>query len=170
MQCALTAAGISLVDGAPFSAGIKGFERMANKLKSRFDHRRKKPWPRPQFNVDVVRCLVTLETVEDALRAIVAVRDGVFGGLFSRFKNGMLWGDEDAAQKHHLRTILATGAFTWTGHETIGQLRADPEAVGIWDAYCNAEPVSESIGDADGTDTWQWHVAGSWKSWTLLWP
>ena len=54
-----------------FSRGIKSYERMANKMHSRDDHRFR-PLPRPRFNVDVVRCLATFESAADMRRCVVA--------------------------------------------------------------------------------------------------
>ena len=60
----LEAAGVRLVGGGASSGGIKGYERMANKMLSRDDHR-DLPKPRPAHNIDVVRCLATFDTVDD---------------------------------------------------------------------------------------------------------
>ena len=49
------------------SGGIKGYERMVNKMLSAEDHLND-PKPRPASNIDVVRCLVSFASAEDLLR------------------------------------------------------------------------------------------------------
>jgi hypothetical protein len=53
-----------LVGGSVTSGGIKGYERMWNKMMSADDHYYE-PKPRPAANVDVVRCLATFATPAD---------------------------------------------------------------------------------------------------------
>ncbi len=67
VNLALKAAGVRLVGGGVTSGGVKGYERMRNKMLSAEDNGRLSR-PRPAHNIDAVRCLATFHTVEDLLK------------------------------------------------------------------------------------------------------
>ena len=141
-----------------YSGGIKGFECMLLKTTSEDDYGLL-PKPRPSYNNDINRCLVTFETVSDLEQGIPLLAT-VFDGGYNKFNNGMGWSPEEAAEKHHLRLILGTGRFLETGFETIGDYRRDPGAQKLWEDYCLQQKVPPNI----GRRTWQRcvHQAMQW--------
>lgn len=119
-----------LVDGGVSSGGIKGYERMWNKMMSVEDHFFCAK-PRPAANIDVVRCLATFQNASDMAEAFDKLRLA-FGGGFLKFKNGMSWDDAMAQSRYHLRIVLATVNFCDPERPTIGDLRDDPGIQAIW--------------------------------------
>ena len=150
---ALTAADIAVVGGKVFSRGIKGYDRMWSKLESVDDHRFK-PWPRPQFNLDVVRCLATFANEEDMRRGFDAVARVFAGDGYAKFKNGMAVSDAEASKSYHLRLVLGVGLFVPHQHRTLGDLREDPKVQKAWAAYLTEQTRSTSV----GRNTWKNHV------------
>ena len=153
VNATLKAADVRLVGGGVSSGGIKGYERMYNKMHSKDDHQ-PLPKPRPAHNIDVVRCLATFETIEDMRKCFECVQ-GVFDdGKYAKFKNGMAWDDEFAATRYHLRVVLATGKFSVPSRRTLGELRQDPGVQAAWAKYLESQPVPESV----ARGTWRRHV------------
>ena len=150
---ALLEAGIELVGGNVTSAGVKGFERMMNKMDTIADHRLR-PKPRPAFNIDVVRCLATFRSAADMRRAFDVVAHDVFGGKFVKFKNGMAWDDDCAASRYHLRVVLATGSFGIPLQLTLADLRENSVVQAIWGNYLEAEPIPVTL----SRGTWKKNV------------
>ena len=138
------ASGVRLVGGGVSSGGIKGYERMSNKMKSKDDHRFK-PKPRPAHNIDVVRCLATFGTVEDMRKGFECVQRVFEDGKYVQFKNGMAWDDELAASRFHLRLVLGTGRFSLPSRRTMGELRQDTKVQTLWANYLQSEPVPLSV-------------------------
>ena len=156
---ALKGAGVRLVGGGVSSGGIKGYERMRNKMLAPEDHGHLS-FPRPAHNIDVVRCLATFHTVDDMLKGFDVVRCSVFSHGYAKFKNGMNWGHAEAESRFHLRVVLATGSFAHPVCRTMGELRADPGVRRLWDGYLDHEPVPGSV--ARGTWKRQVHTALQW--------
>ena len=134
--------GSVLVGGHVARADIKGYARMIGKLQAPEDHGLKEI-PRPQFNVDCVRCLATFDTPE-AIKSALTKLEAEFGG-FAKFKNGMRWSAEEAKERFHLCTIIATVPFAHPVHLTFGQLRSDPNVQNIMQSYLQTQKVPESI-------------------------
>ena len=135
-----------LVDGRVSSGGIKGYERMWNKMMSVEDHFHCAK-PRPAANIDVVRCLATFQNASDMAEAFEKLRLA-FGGGFLKFKNGMSWDDAMATSRYHLRIVLATVNFSDPERPTIGDLRDDPGIQAIWDGY-ELRALAQHAGPAD---------------------
>ena len=146
-------AGIQLVGGAVRSVTIKSYERMWTKLNSWNDH-----WnlakPRPQHNLDVMRCLLTFRTVDDFKTAVDVIGSQVFEEGFAVFKNGMAWDAAEATKHFHLRLVLGVGLIAHPSRSTMGELRGDPNVQKLWDEYVDTEPVFARIGRA----TWRRHI------------
>ena len=150
----LAKAGIEVVGGEVFSRGIKGYDRMWNKLQSVDDHRLK-AWPRPQFNVDVVRCLATFDTAAHMRSAFDVVASSVFeGGGYVKFKNGMALSDAEASTAYHLRLVLGVGMFVPMHAPTLRELREDPVARQAWATYLDEQRPSQTV----GRGTWLRHI------------
>jgi len=143
-------AGLRLVGGKVSSGGIKGYERMVNKMLS-FDDHRKLPKPRPAHNIDVVRCLATFETPQDMLQGFEVVKTVFDDGKYANFKNGMAWPAEVAESRFHLRIVLATGRFSIPRKTTMRELRHDPHTRNIWSSYLEEQEQPPSV------------ARGSWK-------
>ena len=149
----LAKAGIEVVGGEVFSRGIKGYDRMWNKLQSVNDHRFKE-WPRPQFNLDVVRCLATFANEHDMRRGFGAVAQVFEGGAYVKFKNGMAASDAEASENYHLRLVLGVGLFVPAQRRTFGDLREDPNVQRVWSMYLAQQQRSPTV----GRGMWKNHV------------
>ena len=59
----------------------------------------------------------------------------------------MKWSMEEAAERYHLRLILATVEFRHPQYHTIGQLREAPATRAVWERYLDveAEPVPQHV-------------------------
>ena len=135
-----------------YSGGIKGFERMLIKFTSEHEYGLW-PLPRPSYNNDVVRCLVTFETVEDMQRGIPLLAT-VFDGGYNKFNNGMNWNNDEAKEKHYLRLILATGKFMVPELATFGDCRRDATSSRLWGEYGSKQSVPSFVGRC----SWQQYV------------
>ena len=131
-----------LVDNTFHAGGIKGYERMQNKLKSFKDH-----WPeevpRPAENVDVVRGIACFNDPHQMRDGLERLQEAF--GPFVKFKNGMAWSDAQAQAAQHLRLILASVRFTPRHPDThaamtFGDLCQDPRVRQKWEAYCSRDP------------------------------
>ena len=152
VNAAFEKAGVHLVGGGVSSGGIKGYERMRNKMLSPEDHGRLAR-PRPAHNVDIVRCLATFRTVEDMVTGLEVVRQHVYSqGGYVKFKNGMAWSRVFAESRFHMRVILGTGKFAFPARLRIGDLRAAPEVQRLWSDYLETNLPSAARG------TWKRHV------------
>ena len=131
------------LSGRVSANGIKGYERMFNKIGSSLDHALK-PFPRPASNIDVVRVMATFESATDLLGAFSQLANAFNG--FAQFKNGFAW-DADFAreQRSDLRIVLATVWFTHPKLPTIGQMRNDRAVRRLWDTYLETEAVPELV-------------------------
>ena len=83
-------------EGHVSSGGIKGYERMYNKMLSPDDHFFE-ALPRPACNIDVVRCLATVATPENMLHVFKALQKRFAG--FVKLKNGMKWTHKAASSR-----------------------------------------------------------------------
>lgn len=118
-----------------FSNGTKSKTRMEIKMTSAHDHL-SLPFPRPCHNVDVVRCLIACEDVEQVLKVLNILEQDVFGGSFEKLKNGFSFTDDFVqAESYNLRIILACGWFSHPSLETIGKLRNDSATQALWKSY-----------------------------------
>jgi ankyrin repeat protein len=153
VDAAFEDAGVHLVGEGVSSGGIKGYERMRNKMLAPEDHGRLSR-PRPAHNIDVVRCLATFHTVDDMLKGFDVVRHHVFSSGYTRFKNGMVWDDAEAESRFHLRVVLGTGRFAVRGRPTMGELRADPDVRRLWGGYLEGQKIPGSV----ARGTWKRHV------------
>lgn len=143
--------------------GIKGFARMYEKMLSAADHATR-PFPRPQFNVDVVRCLATFNTAEEMMAAQRRI-ESHFGG-FVKYKNGMAWDDDTAAERFHLRTMLANVSFRHPILSTIGRLRDNDEIKRtVFDRYLDTQPIDAGFPPR----IWERHVNEALR-WIAEWP
>ena len=74
-----------LVDGQLYSGGIKGYERMQNKLKSFADH-----WnsgiPRSAENVDAIRCIAVFNTADEIVKAVDRLVSGMPPVVFGKVR------------------------------------------------------------------------------------
>jgi ankyrin repeat protein len=145
--------GVRLVGGGVSSGGVKGYDRMRNKMLAPEDHGRLSR-PRPAHNIDVVRCLATFRTVGDMLTGFEAVRLHVFSGGYVKFKNGMRWEHAEAASRFHLRVVLGTGSFVHPVCRKMGELRSDPGVQRLWGSYLEKQGVPISV----ARGTWKRHV------------
>ena len=121
------------VSGSVSSGGIKSYQRMFMKMQSKNDHA-KLPPPRPAHNLDVVRCLVTFDTVSGMRKAFDIMGD-VFSSGYLKFKNGYRWTADQALERYYLRFVLSAGKFEYTARKTIGELRSDPHVKSLWQDY-----------------------------------
>eukprot|EP00750_Incisomonas_marina_P000137 INCI10143.1.p1 GENE.INCI10143.1~~INCI10143.1.p1 ORF type:complete len:584 (+),score=60.21 INCI10143.1:83-1753(+) len=129
------------------SGGVKGYERMFNKMLSAQDHRLADR-PRPACNVDIVRCLVTFELPQHMLSAFDSLQ--VKFGSFIKFKNGMAWSRERAASQFYLRTVLAIVNFSPPEYPTFDSLRADSRVQKIWSSY----EINETAPATESREVW----------------
>ena len=116
-----------------YSGGTKSYERMYVKMLSMDDHG-DLPKPRPSYNLDVVRCLVTFDDADTMRQGFDSVSK-VFVGGYEKFKNGMAWTKATAASRYYLRLVLGTGRFEFAGRRTLGSLRSDPRVKELWRNY-----------------------------------
>lgn len=147
--------------GNKFNAGPpKGYERMQNKLGSWSDHW-KEEIPRPAENVDVVRGLAVFDDAQKMRAALEHMKANI--GPFVKFKNGMAWGDKLAAERTHLRLILASICFTPTNADgspmTFGDLCADPDVQQMWAKYASFDPPHTSCIEDGVVGRGPWHRA-----------
>ena len=141
-----------------YSGGIKSFERMLMKARSEADYANR-PMPRPSYNNDIVRCLITFETVGDMQRGIELLKT-LFHDGYNKFENGMAWSDEEAQARHHLRLILATGRFVVDSMPTIGHCRSDVAVQQLWREYVATQKVPSFVGRSTWKDYFQ--QAAAW--------
>ena len=126
-----------LIEGErTFHGGIKGFERMFNKMLSALDHRYDAK-PRPAKNVDINRTLAVAENAAQMLALLDALQ-GRFGA-FVKFKNGMALSDEDAASIFHLRLFMVSVLFEHPTLATFEEMCDDAGVQARWAAYAEAE-------------------------------
>ena len=151
--------GYELVGGVFHAGGIKGYERMQNKLKSFKDH-----WeadvPRPAENVDVVRGMALFDDPQKFSDALGKLQKEM--GPFVKFKNGMAWSDSQAKAAMHLRLILASVRFSphhpdTNAPTTFGDLCEDPQVQRRWAAYCSHDPPASRCIDEGVVGSGPWH-------------
>jgi len=116
------------------AAPTKGHARMMNKAVSRDDHRFKKP-PVVMHNLDMVRCAVTFDEVQD-LKAMLMDLEDKFGPP-ARDKNMFAFDDAEAAAQLHYRTFMRNFIFAPQGL-TYGQLARQNAAA--WERYLESPP------------------------------
>jgi len=151
-----------LVGGSVSTGGIKGYQRMHNKMMSPEDHYHEAV-PRPACNIDIVRCLAVFATAEEMLDAFSRLSQ-VFGP-YVKFKNGMAWPQTKAQSRFHLRIVLGTVSFQHSSLPTIGKLRSDPKTRNLWQQYAQREAVPRSTSRTE----WRQHVATALK-WIDAYP
>ena len=112
-------------------AAVKSFGRMYAKLLSYLDHRGESMRPRPALNVDVVRCLVAVQTTRDigTFLALLAQR---FGG-FAKVKNKYLLSEQELREEYNLRLVLVSVVYDMGC--TYGDLVEAPETQRRWEEY-----------------------------------
>ena len=141
------------------AAEVKSYERMYTKMMSWSDHAQL-PRPRPAHNLDVIRCLVMFESAGDMRRAFDAVPHAFTGTTYSKFKNGMSLSEKEVEEAYYLRLVLGSGKFEFSGHQTIGELRSDPEVQKVWRRYVDTSTVPPFVSPQ------KWHqqatLAQSW--------
>ena len=135
------------------SSGIKGYGRMHNKMWSWGDHGPRSK-PRAQHNIDIVRCLVSVDSAADMVASLDALTHIFEGKSFVKFKNGMAWERDEASSRHHLRLILVTGKFVFPSHRSMAALRNNPEVQAAWDSYLYTEVLPPSC----ARGTWKRNV------------
>ena len=74
---------------------------------------------------------------------------------YEKFKNGMTWSDEEAAERYHLRLLIGTGWFGDPKNRTMGHLHNDPAVQYAWDNYLYTQHVPSSMSRA----TWKRQIA-----------
>ena len=132
----------SLIEGGQtFHGGIKGFERMANKMISREDHRYDAK-PRPCQNVDINRCLAVAANADKMVAVLDALQQRF--GAFAKFKNGMALSDKEATDIYHLRLCMVSVLFEHPTLATFRELCADEGVQERWRAFAEEE-APESV-------------------------
>jgi len=148
-----------VVGGKFVCGGIKGYERMQNKLKSFDDHWRDVV-PRPAENVDVVRGMAVFETAGDMRLAMERLQEEY--GPFVKFKNGMAWPDQQAKDAKHLRLVLASIRFSprkpdTNAAMTFGDLCDSVDVQRLWDAYSSRDPPATQCIERGVVGAGVWH-------------
>ena len=124
-----------LVGGKTSHNGIKGFERMANKMVSKEDHRHSRR-PRPAQNVDINRTLATFEigaTMKEGLQRLHKRAGG-----FVKFKNQM--SIPDMSEFFHLRLCMVSILYQHPTLHTVGDFAQDAEVQNLWEEYAKQPP------------------------------
>mmetsp|Transcript_21133 Transcript_21133/g.66824 ORF Transcript_21133/g.66824 Transcript_21133/m.66824 type:complete len:792 (+) Transcript_21133:62-2437(+) len=116
--------------GAP----TKGHARMMNKAVSKDDHRYRDS-PVVMHNIDLVRCAVTFDDVED-LKSMLNDLEDSFGAP-ARDKNMFAYSDSKAAEQLHYRTFMRNLIYAPEGL-TYAKLAEQSEAV--WRCYLEDPP------------------------------
>jgi len=129
----------SLILDRTYENGIKGYERMYNKMGAVEDHRFEKR-PRPAQNIDINRCLVVCESSKHLRNVLVALR--LRYGAFVKFKNGFSMSKEDAKKGFYLRLCIVTVAFSHHRFRNMGDVCRDREVSRLWLQYAESEPPS----------------------------
>lgn len=125
-----------LIVDRPFHHGIKGFERMFNKMNALDDHRFETR-PRPALNLDINRCLVVCENAKKLRDVLLTLR--LRYGAFVKFKNGFAMTEQHASETFYLRLCLVSISFSHSKLRTIGDLCDDPDVQRLWVEYENTE-------------------------------
>lgn len=148
-----------LINQGFIGGGIKGYERMQNKLKSFVDH-----WseelPRPAENVDVVRGLAVFEDASKMSEGLLRLQTQF--KHFVKFKNGMAWSPEQAKKAKHLRLVLACVLYSpriegTKTPMTFGDLCASPRVQQLWEEYCGRDPPASNCIDEGVVGAGPWH-------------
>ena len=127
-----------LSNGRLETTSIKSYLRMMSKMFSTKDHGHR-PFPRPQFNLDIVRALATFSNVPDLIKGLDLVQERF--GAFIRFKNGMQWTTEEAEENFHLRIIIVVIEFRHPMYSNFGQLTSDPIVQQKLKSYLDEEKI-----------------------------
>lgn len=111
-------------------------------------------------NLDIVRCSANFVTADDMRKDFDVIRDDMFGGSYSKFKNEHQWDDTTAASRFHLRIVLGVGRFEHPSCKTMGQLGAQSAVQATWSSYLEQHPMASFI--ARGTWKRQVKTALEW--------
>ena len=115
-----------------FSPGpVKSYGRMLARMMSKEDHDLDRAQPRPNLNLDVVRCTIKVPTVDDLGPSLHALT-GRFGALV-KVENGYDMTPDEAADRFHLRTVI--GCVVFESGLTVGDLVRDAQVLARWSEY-----------------------------------
>lgn len=124
-----------LVDGKTSHNGIKGFERMANKMVSKDDHRHS-PRPRPAQNVDINRTLATFAIGVNMKEGLQKLHERAGG--FVKFKNQM--STPDMSKFFHLRLCMVSILYQHPTLRTVEDFAQDAGVQQLWTKYAKQRP------------------------------